>query len=254
MFDEVAKGKGKGTVVDFDKMKGRSLYEDDGGDSDIEKEFGPQEKVLDLDVKDWQPNKAKEAKVIPFQDPKKYPRFNPKDEKKPKPLDAPPSPEPKYNLIDGKEINLVNMNAMRGREDAKMEAKDIEDEVYGNIDPLTAIKLAEERAQAIEKGKELMLKRPVFPLEFNKQIGRNDGDNAKEIIDKEIGEDGQLYHTSIEDNKYLSKPTFNTKGALDWDKIPGRPDPEKEKKLIGDEYLIHDEELDLNPKNDQSSK
>lgn len=111
MHEEILK---RPAIVKFDKMIGRN----DGDDTEkiaVDDEIGPVEGSLDLEIRDWHPNKPSIAPGYVMPDPKKQPRF-PKAVA-PEYVEDPNAPLPNYEIRMNKEPVLVNMGKMTGRHD-----------------------------------------------------------------------------------------------------------------------------------------
>jgi hypothetical protein len=257
MYEQIQKKPA--LAMDFAKMIGRPEMVDVVDEEDLmETLVGPSDKLLDLDVQDWLPHKAN-AKAIVFDDPKKYPRF-PTMKPDEKAVDAPPTPEAKYTLIDERPPMVVDMSKMLGRQTVLEKAQEEEDLnviVNGEIDSQYAIELGEERSRSIAKGIESSLRKAPFYVDFDKQLGRKvledqDRDDSN-LIGEAIGAQGRLFTTIESVDLSMKKPQ---NGVSDWEKAVGREDsnPLELLNVENGDWLLNEKELDLFPNKEASSR
>lgn len=243
-------------VVDFNRMRGRKESDDDADKDVLEQELGGVEQGLDLEVKDYHPNKAK-VPVVTIQDPKKYPRFvEPKKEEKP--ADAPPTPTPKYDLIrENPNKFAVDMGKMQSRNLIRQENEllDVDEAVYGAIDREAALKLASENAQNYARGQDVTSKLARVPLlvDMNKQQSRKNAQAENRLVNDEIDDLAQIYVDDAADE--TTGGNLQKKGNLvDFGKMRGRSQYEEDKIHTLDYDLIPHEELILEPNDAISSR
>lgn len=271
MYDTIAKKKNQ-HAIDFDKMKGRSIMEQNEDlDADMEAEFGPQVggAVLDLEVTDWQPHKAAlpGKTLVEFADAKKYPRFQQDRATREKAAryanQTTLEPHPEY-LWSKKDGVALEMDKMQGREDLARSVEDIaavEALVHGEIDAAGAIELGEARAQAVRQGQDATKKRPKAGVDFSKQRGRDEVNRANDgaehaMVEEAADNQGQLF---VDAPVRVYESTLATKGQVPWDLLAKKQSDKQEETKAWNDMVRGDigqgqEELDLDPTRDGTSK
>lgn len=271
--------KKKSNIVDFERMKGRSMMEE-GQEEDFEQEIEAEVganidrnegETLEVAVKDWHPNKRNPAsKVLEFADAKKHPRFQP--DKETKEREARNAQESTTtNIKDDfrreKEVVLVDFGKMRGRDEGKEEDSNINEMVYGKIDSENALNLGEENAHNIAKGQSATKKRIPSGVSMGNQRGRNDLTTAETggnpSHNPKAFEEEELVEQAADNRGKLNAPvptrefksSLANKGLVEWKKAPeSEAESKRATELMHEVYGNEPEELDLEPKKNASSK
>lgn len=271
MAEEVKKKSNK--HIDFSRMRGRKDLDKDEEDQLYEKEIQKEMDVddvnapLDLEVKDYQPNKPKTTNIaIQFTDPKKDPRLLNQEkskyykEKELTEEDIRKDQEKNDNLLFNKKKQFVNMNKMGGRNENNQEEKDMVNDLihgeYQNDDE--ALELEKAKSKAIEQYEENKYGKPLVKnIDFNKQNNsQREKDNRKlqeleeEVIKEGIDETKKNYQAYEDPDIHEKKKISNYKNDLiKFDRMKGRRDDENEKNVMNEELKDQEsEELDLDPK------
>lgn len=276
MYETLQKNKGK--VVDFDRMKGRSMMDadvEDALDEELHEELGVAQEgaALDLTIDDPHPHKVNpDEKVLVFADPKKHPRFQ--VDRATREMHARYAAQTGLDVQDDllherRGVTYVDMEKMPGRLnklDAVEETAAIDAMVYGGVDDDGAIQLGEETAKKIADGQSALKKRVKQGVDMSKQRGRNDVVNDGDVHRQRRREEEEaavVDHDAEIRGKYFAdddaKPLpsgLTTKGLVAWDKQSYDPSShQKEMKVVESVAEIGHggEELDLAPHKDGTS-
>lgn len=268
MYEKVQKSKGK--VVDFDRMKGRSMIDAENEeelDDELHEELGVarEGEGLNLQIDDPHPHKVDvDSKVMGFADPKKHPRFQ--SDRRTREIQARYAEQTSLDVNDDilherRDGTFVNMSKMPGR----MSTVDVEEEdaevdawVYGKVDDEGAIQIGEEQARQIAQGQYAVKKRIKQGVDMSKQRGRNDVDDG-DVYKHRLREEEEAAVVAIDAETrgtYFAEETIQPlpsglakKGLVAWDKQSASTSKQVEDVIVQDAAEIGHgrEELDLSP-------